>query len=63
MLGPRSLSSFYFCICQGSVSKTESTAVIVAEKNANINIYLVRYGKLEIRKKKQTRYSELLQKL
>ena len=53
MLGPRSLSSFYFCICQHSVSRTESTAVIVAEKNANINIYLVRYGKLEIRKKKK----------
>ena len=53
MLGPRSLSSFYFCICQRSVSRTESTAVIVAEKNANINIYLVRYGKLEIRKKKK----------
>ena len=53
MLGPRSLSSFYFCICQGSVSKTESTAVVAAEKKATINIYLVRYGKLEMKKKKK----------
>jgi len=50
-------------MCQGSVSKTESTEVIAAEKKANINIYLVRYGKLKMKTTTTTRNFEFLQKL